>query len=183
MHGEYFNKEIYNNKVLTFYKKLIQKYYEYKRDDEYSNYVPKFDQEIFKKYKCLVDLHDNLGKLLTNKHCKYATSFVDLYNDIFNTCYGDIYSGLCTEIENLRKDYETIIKTSECSDAQKTLPSIYGNNNLVIIIMPLVIISLVSFLLLMVYKVNKTFNTKKYILCYRLIKYFQSFILSNNFFI
>ncbi|SBT55883.1 PIR Superfamily Protein [Plasmodium ovale wallikeri] len=123
--------------------------------DECDGLIEDINQDVFQKYENLISLYVQLGKILIpskGPDCVVAKNCADSYNNYVKECYKNTDDAFCNELENVRtKYYETMI-TVTCPGVPKTLPSTKPHNIAAIIITPLVILLIITFIIFILYK-------------------------------
>lgn len=126
-------------------------------------YIENISDAIFLKLKDLYDLHDNLKKFKEKSSptegsiCTYAKNCIPIYKKHLNDYHSSINQNFCNELEIFRKEYnESIKKETSCRDHLDELPST-KKYDIVVILAPFVTIFITSFVLFILYKVNKNF--------------------------
>ncbi|KMZ96418.1 hypothetical protein PVNG_05953 [Plasmodium vivax North Korean] len=126
-------------------------------------FVDEIDQDIYEKLKTLYDLYDDFFKFksesLTNDSatCKNGTKCVDLYKKQVDYCKINYNDDFCAKLIDFKKEYEKHMETlTNCGNMPRYLPSI-GSNIATSVSIPVVAMSLISFISFISYKVLNIF--------------------------
>ncbi|SBT73377.1 Plasmodium vivax Vir protein/Plasmodium variant antigen protein Cir/Yir/Bir, putative [Plasmodium ovale] len=144
--------------TLKICNELFIKYNENEDFDIFQEYRNNMSKEFLEKLVKLFNLHDDFDKFKNNStpqddNCNYAKKFVRLYEKNVKECHVYSDSDFCNELENIKEDYENIIKTKTCPhDIPKILPSTRGIDHAILILIPFFIILITSFILFISYK-------------------------------
>ncbi|KMZ76913.1 hypothetical protein PVIIG_06507 [Plasmodium vivax India VII] len=154
------DQETYN--TLSLYQKFIH------MDDEIdlidkkvcNNYIEVISEDTYNELKELYGLFDELNNLQKNSHpqilqiCENATKCYTKYMSYKDTCHGNKKKNLRNELERFRREYNSFIQNkASCNPQLKTLPS-FQETNVDVLIIPIVIVLVICFTLIIMYKVN-----------------------------
>ncbi|KNA01584.1 hypothetical protein PVNG_06046 [Plasmodium vivax North Korean] len=158
----YFKNQQTSDEAFNLYIFLLDKYSQL-NEEICKKYQKKIKEDILKKLKDLDDMNENLNSIINNNapndnFCKCAKECAETYMKHKITCTDYKEINFCNELENIRKQYNSLANKIANCDAEKWLPSFNGNNPIVTVIYPLAAILLMSFTLFILYKVNNSFS-------------------------
>ncbi|KMZ83228.1 hypothetical protein PVBG_05198 [Plasmodium vivax Brazil I] len=145
-------EDVYHNKKLSIYKDFLREYASTADSNIWKYYEKDISDDILLKIKDLFDLYRNFDEFKNGNKCIYANKCVEIYNRLIVECYKRINGDFCNEMEKFKEKYNDYMSTNDvCNSVQKSLPS--AKNFFIII--PFVILSVISFIIFIFYKVNK----------------------------
>ncbi|KMZ76926.1 hypothetical protein PVIIG_06248 [Plasmodium vivax India VII] len=164
---EYINYWIYDTlkSMDSFhYSSLLDKFYE--KLDNLKNcrkYETDITPEMHEKLKDLYDLYDDFNNFKTESlddlkgTCQYGKTCVEKYNKYVQNCKSYYKNGLCMNLIYFKREYDdhitNITNIAKCKHKIKYLEPIKSDLSSIILI-PFVVIILISFILLFLYKVS-----------------------------
>ncbi|SBT33122.1 PIR Superfamily Protein [Plasmodium ovale wallikeri] len=143
--------------TFTLYKSLLSNFGDYQSEICTFN-VDKITGDIFQKLKDLYNLYDHFDKFQKKETCNSSTcncaqECVDIYNKLEDSCSNDSYSSFCIELDKFGHKYNEHMKDNDtCEHTLKSVRSFRKNNLQVILLPPISIILVISFILFILYK-------------------------------
>ncbi|KMZ82955.1 hypothetical protein PVIIG_05250 [Plasmodium vivax India VII] len=155
-----FNKAQYNKNGINIYKKFLN---EYTLIESMSN-IPGIFQTYLKgnideNLKNLYDLYYKFDKFKNkvkceNSYCKCAEECSNIYKKYKQEkCGNDDNTDFCKELHNFERHYNDYLKAHNTCD---------GNSYIRVILFPILITSIISFIVFFLFKVTNKFNLNKY---------------------
>ncbi|SCO65062.1 VIR protein [Plasmodium vivax] len=143
------NDDIYNKNISNFYEQ-IKKGHDNK--DICKIYMEDIDEKTYGYIQKLIKLYSDLSNLPTlnnGKKCSTIKTCFDTYMDYKDTCKDDEYKNFCNELENFRIRYNVAIKSvNNCGEEQKYLPSFQDSPIVPVSVIPIIITSVISLILI-----------------------------------
>ncbi|KMZ90596.1 hypothetical protein PVMG_05743 [Plasmodium vivax Mauritania I] len=149
-----------NNKnydmALKLYRIFLKKFFSFdielhtckSYEDVSKNIILEESAELTELYVTI----NNNGKTFD---CGCAQNCSQLYNVYVKECDNNFDNDYCRELENFKLKYEEKMKSiNACEGAQKILPSAIKNDLHFVIIIPIIILTILSFLVFALYKVK-----------------------------
>ncbi|KMZ86056.1 hypothetical protein PVBG_05455 [Plasmodium vivax Brazil I] len=128
--------------------------------DDFKDCVYKIDHDTYKKLKTLDDLYKDFNNFKKESLPHGADTYengntcITLYNVHVEECNKDYKNGFCMKLIDFKNEYEEhMTKLKNCGNMPKYLPAI-GSNIATSISIPVVAMSLISFVSYISYKVN-----------------------------
>ncbi|KMZ95170.1 hypothetical protein PVMG_05088 [Plasmodium vivax Mauritania I] len=159
-------KNIPNDITYTFYKDLLKTYH-LKKGYKFHVNIENFNSDTFKTIKNLLSLHDYFSKYekksqCHGKVCDCAEECVKIYNEYIEKCNNHYSSSLCTELNKFAEKFNKHLnQDNECKGKITKLETFSGYNLEIIILIPIILIFVISFLFIILYKVKN--NIIKYL--------------------
>ncbi|SCA83656.1 Plasmodium vivax Vir protein, putative [Plasmodium vivax] len=148
-------KNANNDMALEMYRSILRIYIEnYDVDDKHicKNYIYEDKDMILKKSAKLTKLYDTFNNNSIKCDCACAKNCSELYNMFVEECHKDYDYDFCGELENFKQLYDkNMINIGKCQ-APNILPSALKNELHLIIIIPMIILTILSFLVFALYK-------------------------------
>ncbi|KMZ83416.1 hypothetical protein PVBG_06102 [Plasmodium vivax Brazil I] len=126
-------------------------------------FVDEIDQDIYEKLKTLYDLYDDFFKFKNESltygsaTCNNGNICVTLYKAHVEECNKNYNNSFCMKLIDFKKEYEKHMETlTNCGNMPRYLPSI-GSNIATSVSIPVVAMSLISFISFISYKVLNIF--------------------------
>ncbi|KMZ95647.1 hypothetical protein PVMG_05660 [Plasmodium vivax Mauritania I] len=155
------NDDIYNKNISNFYEQ-IKKGHDNK--DICKIYMEDIDEKTYGYIQKLIKLYSDLSDLPTShngKECSIAKTCFDSYMNYEDTCKGEDNKNICNELENFRIKYNVAIKSvNNCADEHKYLPSFQDSPIVPVSVIPIIITSVISLILIISCKVSAYFVHK-----------------------
>ncbi|KMZ81711.1 hypothetical protein PVIIG_05543 [Plasmodium vivax India VII] len=144
--------------ALKVYRSILGKYFEnYDEDDNHlrKNYIHEDKDMILKNSAKLIELYDTMNNDGNTFDCDCAKKCSDLYKEFVGECYNDYDYAFCSELQSFKYKYDEKMKSIEtCNGAEKILPCAIKHDVHVIIIIPMIILTILAFLVFVLYKVK-----------------------------
>ncbi|KMZ96056.1 hypothetical protein PVNG_05945 [Plasmodium vivax North Korean] len=159
-------KNIPNDITYTFYKDLLKTYH-LKKGYKFHVNIENLNSDTFKTIKNLLSLHDYFSKYekksqCHGKVCDCAEECVKIYNEYIEKCNKHYSSSLCTELNKFAEKFNKHLnQDNECKGKITKLETFNGYNLEIIILIPIILIFVISFLFIILYKVKN--NIIKYL--------------------
>ncbi|GAB69789.1 hypothetical protein PCYB_005380, partial [Plasmodium cynomolgi strain B] len=137
------------------YKSFLNKYIDVDSDHVMCiKYLNNPNDVIFTKSAKLIELYENFNKNDKHLNCDFAKECSDLYIEYLKECKNnDNY--YCRELKNFKHNYEEkMISIDNCKGLEKILPSFIKQDPRNIIIIPMIILTTLSFFFLHCTKLN-----------------------------
>ncbi|KMZ89347.1 hypothetical protein PVBG_06199 [Plasmodium vivax Brazil I] len=155
------NGVMYNKNMSTFYEELKDGS---DNEDICKNYMEDIDENTYEYILKLIDLYTNLSNLSkphNGNKCPTIKTCFDSYMQCKDTCKGDENKNFCNELENFRKRYNVAMKSvNNCVDEHKYLPSFQDSPIVPVSVIPIIITSVISLILIISCKVSAYFVHK-----------------------
>ncbi|SBT82928.1 PIR protein [Plasmodium ovale] len=141
-----------------FYESLIGDHNSFFHGDLCGNNIEHISEDIIANIQKLIKLHEDfnnnvLTKKLLDHDCKEPLEYAGLYDTYMNDFCVDINNVFCVELENFKPKYDTYMINKKCAEnVPKTLKSIQRVNIAAAVLLPFVIILVVPFITLILYK-------------------------------
>ncbi|KMZ86096.1 hypothetical protein PVMG_05811 [Plasmodium vivax Mauritania I] len=157
--------------ALNCYRIFLKTYFsDYADTNICTNYVDESKGMILKRSAKLIELNDTFNNCSHKFDCACAKKCSDLYKEFVGECYNDYDYAFCSELQSFKYKYDEKMKSIEtCNGAEKILPSAIKHDLHVIIIIPMIILTVLSFLVFALYKVKlfvQRLNTILHLLLY-----------------
>ncbi|KMZ88508.1 hypothetical protein PVBG_05994 [Plasmodium vivax Brazil I] len=163
-----FNKPQYNNNGVNIYKKLLQKY----EAIEFSSNIPYIfrtylNENIDENLKNLYDLYYKFDKFINQQncgdsYCKCAEECAGFYNKYMSEQCGIFYkNNFCNELQNFAKMYNAFFTENNKCDGKEMKLLLTADSYIKVILTPILIIAIVSFIIFFLFKVTNKFNLNK----------------------
>ncbi|KNA02219.1 hypothetical protein PVNG_04450 [Plasmodium vivax North Korean] len=154
--------DMFKNKTISYTpQKFYRKFLENSHDDNIlgicKDYLNEIIQVTLEKMDKLIDLYKIYNNIKSNEDCNFFSQCVALYNDNLMLCRIDNDHEFCNELEKFRYTYEARVASLNCVGMPRTLESTKPFDSFVILL-PFTIILITSFILFILYKVDKNFN-------------------------
>ncbi|GAB69906.1 hypothetical protein PCYB_006550, partial [Plasmodium cynomolgi strain B] len=143
------------NVAFNLYTDFLNSYISNNQDNIIQNYKEECEKIILEKSAKVIELYENFNNDSKICKCDCAKKCSDLYIEYVKECNNND-NDYCRELENFKHKYEEKMKSIEtCSNgAHKILPSPIKQDLRVIVIIPIIILTTLSFLLFVLYKVK-----------------------------
>ncbi|SBS89306.1 PIR Superfamily Protein [Plasmodium ovale curtisi] len=141
-----------------FYESLKRHHNSYFHGDLCGNNIEHISEDIIANIQKLIKLHEDFNNnVLTKKSldhdCEEPLEYAGLYDTYMNDFCVDINNVFCVELENFKPKYDTYMINKKCAEnVPKTLKSIQRVNIAAAVVLPFVIILVVPFITLILYK-------------------------------
>ncbi|KMZ96153.1 hypothetical protein PVNG_05799 [Plasmodium vivax North Korean] len=142
--------------ALQLYRIFLKTYFDTLTDDHICmNYVDDSKNIILEKSAKLTELYDTINNNKKAFDCACARKCYDLYIKYVEECHNDYDYDYCSELQSFKHKHDNNMKSIEtCDGAEKILPSAIKHDLHVIVIIPMIILTILSFLVFVLYKVK-----------------------------
>ncbi|GAB69482.1 hypothetical protein PCYB_002310 [Plasmodium cynomolgi strain B] len=151
------------DEAFKFYTIFLTAYFDNEGDDPHicKKYKEESEKIVLEKSAKLIELYETFNNNGERFNCDCAKKCSELYTKYVKEFNNDSDYDFCIELENFKHKYEEKVKSIESScDAEKILPSVIKHDKLAIeqglgnIITTIIILTILFFLLFVLYKVK-----------------------------
>ncbi|KMZ86059.1 hypothetical protein PVBG_05458 [Plasmodium vivax Brazil I] len=161
-------KQIYNNKQINIYKELIQEFgNKVHLSNMYTVYRIYLKDGINDKIIKLYELYYKFDKFMNRQncgdnHCKCAEDCAGFYNNYMREHCGITYDiHFCKELQNFANMYNAFFEKNNKCEGKEMKLLLTENRHIRVILTPILIIAIVSFITFFLFKVTNKFNLNK----------------------
>ncbi|GAB69731.1 hypothetical protein PCYB_004800 [Plasmodium cynomolgi strain B] len=162
-----------NNKnydvAFNWYSIILTGYFHMDSDDPHAcrNYKEESEKIILEKSAKLIELYETFNNDNKAFTCDCAKKCSELYIKYVQECPNDNDYDFCRKLEDFKNKYEgRMVSFAKCTDVPNKLPPALKNNIHIVIIIPMITLTALSFFLFALYKVKLFYlsiNNKNYI--------------------
>ncbi|KMZ77367.1 hypothetical protein PVIIG_05762 [Plasmodium vivax India VII] len=142
--------------ALKLYRSFLRVYFD-NLDDPHicKSYEDESKNIILEKSAKLTELYDTFNNNSNKFDCDCAKKCSVLYIKYVEECHGDYDYDFCSELQSFKNKYDNNMKSiGTCNGAEKILPCAIKHDVHVIIIIPMIILTILAFLVFVLYKVK-----------------------------
>ncbi|KMZ99021.1 hypothetical protein PVNG_03860 [Plasmodium vivax North Korean] len=168
LYDEELHKQNYNNNGINIYKKFLEGYQEI----DFESNIPfifgnHLKNNIDENLKNIYDLYYKFDKFINQQncgdsYCKCAEECAGFYNKYMSEQCGIFYkNNFCNELQNFAKMYNAFFTKNNKCDGKEMKLLLTADSYIKVILTPILIIAIVSFIIFFLFKVTNKFNLNK----------------------